>query len=55
MLETKDIYRIAEEAAEPFRKQVNAGGIDTRFAAGYWEGLNTMRRAVEEALRKQGR
>ncbi len=55
MLQPNDVWKLAQDASEPFRKQVQGGGIDQRFAAGYWEGLNAMRRAVEEALRNQER
>lgn len=59
-MKESDIGRIAEEAAEPFRKECEtprgklglSSGIDPSFKAGFYEGLNVMRRAVEQALRE---
>lgn len=56
-MKARDVRELAENAAEPFREQVRAQvgpARDRAFQLGFWEGLNVMRRAVEEALTKEG-
>ena len=53
-MNARDVRAVVEEAADPFRREVNAGKVSAAFAAGFWEGLNVALRAIEAKLREEG-